>query len=186
MRLGATVMLLATPFLISCNDSGEVPLVAEEILQLNTEANQVVIGLEHYMTSEGIRRAYLVADTAFFLEEESTVELRIVLVTFYDRMGQVTSILTSREATYDWDTGDMVAEKDVVVLNPHEGRRIETSIMSYDRAEDRIWSDAPTKMFEADGTVVEGTAFQSGPGLAEVELESARLVKPAEEPQGEQ
>ena len=164
--------------LVACGEGSEAPVVAEEILQLNAEANQVVIGLEHYVASEGIRRAHVVADTAFFLENKSIVELRVMQVTFFDATGRVTSILTSRRGTYDWDSSDMEAEENVVVLNPREGRRIETSVMYYNRAEDRIWSDAPTKMFEADGTIVEGSAFESNSGLDEVNLTSARLIRP--------
>ncbi len=172
-------------WLVACRDSGEPPLVAEDVLNLNREANQVVIGLDHYLTSEGIRRAYVQADTAFFLEDQALVELRVVKVTFYDSQGQVTSILTSRQGTYDWNSGDMVAEQDVVVRNPTEGRTIETSIMHYERVADRIWSEVPTRMTEADGTVVEGTAFESDSGMDEVDLTSARLVRPGAQPQPE-
>lgn len=172
-------------WLVSCGDRGETPLVAEEILRLNSEAEQVVIGLEHYVTSQGIRRAHVLADTAFFLEGKSQVELRVMQVTFYNALGEVSSILTSRNGTYDWDTGDMVATDDVVVVNPKEGRRIETSVMYYERANDRIWGDAPTKMFESDGTVIEGTAFESTSSMEVVDLTSARMVKPGAESQGE-
>ncbi len=107
-------------------------------------------------------------------------------VTFYNAIGEVTSILTSREGTYEWDSGNMVARTDVVVRNPVEGRRIETSILHYERAADRIWSDAPTQMIEADGTVVEGSAFESNSRMDQADLTSARLVRPAAEMQSEQ
>jgi LPS export ABC transporter protein LptC len=181
---GFTTALLALG-LGACGDGGDAPLVAEEILRLNSEANQVVIGLDHYVTSEGIRRAHVEADTAFFLEDKALVELRVMKVTFYNAMGEVTSILTSREGTYEWDSGNMVAQTDVVVRNPVEGRRIETSILYYDRAADRIWSDAPTQMIEADGTVVEGSAFESNSRMDQADLTSARLVRPAGETQSE-
>lgn len=186
MRTRSWLAALALSGTVACGEDGETPLVAEDILQLNAEANQVVIGLEHYVTTGGVRRAHIVADTAFFLEDKSLVELRVMQVTFYDARGQVSSILTARDGTYDWSSGDMIAERDVVVLNPREERRVETSVMHYDSAEERIWSDAATKMFESDGTVVEGTAFTSDSGMDQVELTSARLVKPAARPTDEQ
>ena len=160
----------------ACGDRGEAPLVAEEILQLNTRANQVVIGLRHFVASEGIRRAKILADTAFFIEDEALVELRRMEVTFYDSDGNETSILTARNGTYDWDSGNMTAQHDVVVLKLDEDRRIETTVMYYDRPEDRIWSDAPTTMYEADGTVIEGTSFESNSGMDRVELTEPRVV----------
>ncbi len=186
MRSRVVALCAMGAALLACEDGGETPLVAEDVLQLQAQSDQVVFGLEHYVTSEGVRRAHILADTAFFLENQPVVELRVLEVEFYDSDGLLTSILTSRSGTYDWNTGDMTARDSVVVINPAEGRRIETSIMYYDRVNDRIWSDQPTRMFEADGTIVEGAAFDSDASLTEVRLTSARLQKPeAEQPQQE-
>ncbi|MEE9133688.1 MAG: LPS export ABC transporter periplasmic protein LptC [Gemmatimonadota bacterium] len=180
--VGAMVLAMA---LVSCRDSGEPPLVAEEVLQLNEKANQVVFGLDHYVTNQGVRRAHIKADTAFFLENESVVELRVMEVTFFDAMGDTTSILTAQEGTYDWSTSNMTAAIDVVVISPREGRRVETSVLNYNSAMDRIWGDQPTTIIEADGTVVEGTAFETNARMDRVDLTSARIVRPGSQPQRE-
>lgn len=176
---------LCAAILVGCRDSGEPPIVAEEVLQLNERADKVGFGVEHHVTSQGIRRATVVADTAYFIEQEGIVELRQMQVTFYGESGEVTSILTAREGVYDWNSGDMTAETDVLVINPEEGRRIETSILQYDASDDRIWSDAPTAMTEADGTVVEGTAFRSDSSMDDIEITSARMVRPGSQPEPE-
>ncbi|UCC72692.1 MAG: LPS export ABC transporter periplasmic protein LptC [Gemmatimonadota bacterium] len=182
MVLRALAMVGLCCCLMSCAEGGEPPLVAEEILQLNPEANQVVFGLEHFVATGGIRRALVEADTAFFLEGRSLVELRELHVTFYNANGEETSVLTAREGTYDWDNGDMTAKTDVVVVNRAEGRRIETSVLYYHRDEDRIWSDEPTKMIEADGTVIEGTAFESDSRMEQIDLTDPRLTRPGSQP----
>ena len=164
--------------LVACSESGEPPLVAEEILQLNPRANQVVFGMDHYMAVEGIRRAHVKADTAFFIEDESLVELRVMEVTFFDAQGDTTSVLTAREGTYDWNTGNMTANIDVVVVNPRENRRVETSALNYDTSLDRIWGDQPTTITEADGTVIEGTAFETNSRMDRVDLTSMHIVRP--------
>lgn len=180
--IGERLLVLSVLAAISaCGESSEPPLVAEEILQLNTEASQVAFGLDHYMTEEGVRRARVQADTAFYIEDRTLIELHGMEVWFYDQDGRVTSILTSREGTYDWNTGDMTAEGDVVVLNPEEGRRIETSIMHYDRMDDRIWGDEFTRIIEQDGSVVEGAAFETDSRMDEVDLTSMRVVRPSGE-----
>lgn len=173
-------------WLLACGESAEPPLVAEEVLQLNPDANQVAFGLEHYVTAGGIRRALVEADTAFFLEGRPVVELRVVRVTFYNEEGEETSILTSREGTYDWDNGDMTAKDDVVVVNRAEGRRLETSVLYYLRPEDRIWSDEHTTMFYADGTIIEGTAFESDSRMEQINLDSPRVTRPGAQPPPEQ
>ncbi len=149
-------------WLLACGESGEPPLVAEEILQLNPEANE--------------------ADTAFFLEGRPVVELRVLRVTFYNIAGEETSVLTSLEGTYDWDNGDMTARNDVVVVNRAEGRRLETSVLYYLRPEDRIWSDEPTTMIQADGTIIEGTAFESDSRMEQINLDSPRMTRPGTQP----
>ena len=171
--------------LVACGDTGEPPLVAEDVLRLNVEANQVVFGLAHWVTSEGIRRARVEADTAFFIEDKALVELRMMNVVFFDAAGDTTSILTSLEGTYNWNTQDMVAERDVVVVNPKDGRRVETSVLYYNRAEDRIWGDQPTKIWEPDGTLVEGTAFETNSRMDRVDLTSPRMVRPGTQPRPE-
>ena len=167
--------------LLACRDSGEPPLVAEEILQLNPEANQVLFGFEHYVTAEGIRRALVEADTAFLLEGRPIVELRELQVTFYNVNGEETSVLTAREGTYDWDNGDMTARTDVVVVNRAE-ERLETSVLYYLRPEDRIWSDEQTTMFYPDGSVVEGTSFESDSKMEQINLTSPRFTRPGSQP----
>ncbi|MGD2152555.1 MAG: LPS export ABC transporter periplasmic protein LptC [Gemmatimonadales bacterium] len=175
------VLLLACS-LLACGESGEPPLVAEEILQLNPDANQVVFELEHYVTADGIRRALVEADTAFFIQGQPIVELRGLQVTFYNIDGEETSVLTAQEGTYDWDNGDMTARTDVVVVNRAEGQRLETSVLYYLRPEDRIWSDEHTTMFRADGAVIEGTAFESDSKMEHINLDSPRYVRPGTQP----
>lgn len=140
--------------------------------------DQLMIGLEHYLTSEGVRRARVVADTACFLDDRATVRLARVRVTFHGLQGEESSTLTSDSASYDWVRGDMEARGNVLVLDPKTGRRVRTSALRYERARDEILSDQPATMTEPDGTVVEGVGFRASPGLEWVEMESARLTKP--------
>jgi LPS export ABC transporter protein LptC len=171
---------------LACRDSGEPPLVAEDILQLNPDANMVGFGVEFYVAADGIRRALVEADTAFYLEDRPMVELRGLRVTFYDVDGEETSVLTSREGTYDWDNGDTTARTDVVVVNRAEGWRLETSVLYYLPPEDRIWSDKHTTMIKADGTIIEGTAFESDSRMEQIDLTSLRLTRPGTQPPPEQ
>lgn len=162
---------------LGCEPDPPAPLAEAALLRL--QCDQLMVGLEHYLTAEGIRRAHVLADTACFLENRSTVLLSKARMTFYGSEGEVASTLTSDSATYEWLTGDMEALGNVVVVDPETGRRVETSVLYYERAREQIWSDRRTKMTEPDGTVVEGVGFRSSSGLDRVEMESARLTRPA-------
>ena len=65
-------------------------------------ADQVLLDMSHYVTDDGIQRAHVRADTAYFYSPVQTAELRKVHITFYDPRGAETSTLTSREGTYHW------------------------------------------------------------------------------------
>lgn len=160
----------------ACSPQESGPLAEAALTRL--QCDQVMIGLEHFLSGDGVRRANVVADTACFLENESTVHLKNVKVTFYDAAGGPSSTLTSDSATYDWLSGDMRAFGDVVVVDAETGRRLESPVLHYVRAKEEIWSDQPSAMTEADGTLVQGTGFRSNSGMDRVEMENARLTKP--------
>lgn len=168
--------------LAACGESGEPLRVTEDMVQVTQEASQVVLGGTMWVTSEGVRRARVEADTAFIIDEKATVELRMMTVIFFGAAGDTTSILTSREGEYDWNSQNMVARGDVVVLNPEDGRRVETSVVYYDGLDDRIWGDQPTKIWEPDGTLVEGTAFETDPRMDRVELTAPSIAKSGAQP----
>lgn len=170
------VALVAAAAWAACSPEESAPLAEAALLRL--QCDQMMTRLEHFLSAEGIRRAYVVADTACFLENQSTVHLQDVNVTFYDAAGAPSSTLTSDSATYDWLGGDMQAFGDVVVVDAETGRRLETPVLYYVRAKEEIWSDQPSTLTEADGTVVQGTGFRSSSGLDRVEMETARLTKP--------
>src|SRR5437867_11219646 len=47
-------------------------------------ADQVLLGMSHYVTESGVLRARVRADTAYFFSNSQRAELRNVHVTFYD------------------------------------------------------------------------------------------------------
>ncbi len=169
----------------ACREGNEPTLVAEDVLDQVAEANKVGINIWHLVTAAGVRRAEIEADTAYFLEEKAMVELRGVRATLFDKVGATSSVLTSREGTYYWSTGDMIARKDVVVNNPDEGRTIKTSVLHYEQAADRIWSDQPTEMIYADGTVIRGTSFESNTRMDRVDLTAPEMVRRGPRPPSE-
>src|SRR6266581_2312218 len=57
-------------------------------------ADQVLDSMSHYVTTAGIMRAHLRADTAYFYSPMQTAELRVVHITFYDPHGAETSTRT--------------------------------------------------------------------------------------------
>lgn len=154
--------VMALPVLTACGGLDSPPTT----VALADSADQLIYGLQHFMTVDGVRRVRLEADSAYYYEVPQDIELRGVQVTFYDAMGAQTSTLTSREGTYNWRTGDMEAREDVVALTP-DGRRLTTTILRYNRNTDEISGPEPY-VYVSGSRRMEGEAFTSDPDFRNV------------------
>ena len=130
-------------------------------------ADQVLLGMSHYVTNGGIQRAQVRADTAYFYSPVQTAELRNVHITFYDPRGAQTSTLTSREGTYHWRTGDMEARGNVVVVRDKDGATLKTEVMYYNQVRNEVSSDK-SFVWDEPGRHVEGDGFTSDPEFKKI------------------
>jgi len=131
------------------------------IISAADSADQVLDSMSHYMTSGGVQRAHVLADTAYFYSPSQTAELRQVHITFYDTRGAQTSTLTSREGTYHWRTGDMEARGSVVVVRT-DGATLRTEVIRYSQAKNQVSSDRAF-IFDEPTRHIEGEGFTSDP-----------------------
>lgn len=125
-------------------------------------ADNVILGVEHNMTNEGIRTGVLHSDTAYLYESSRRMDLRGVRIQFHGETGAETGTLTSTTGEYDIGTGSFVARGDVVLITdgPNGPRRLETEELHYDVDGDRLWSEVPFVMREG-GATTRGTSFRS-------------------------
>ena len=126
-------------------------------------ADQVLFDMTHYVTVEGVQRARVKADTAYFYSLPQLAELRHVTITFFDVHGAETSTMSAREGTYHWRTGDMEGRGNVVVLTT-DGRILRSEVMRYSQARNEVSSDK-TFVFQGPGQHIEGDGFTSDPGF---------------------
>jgi LPS export ABC transporter protein LptC len=143
MRLHA--LLLCAALLAGCNGATAPPVGDYEPLP----ASSVIMGLEQRMTSDGVRRALLRADTAFIFEDSSVTHLRVVHLDMFSDDGRLTTTVTSETAEYNQSTQKTVARGNVVLVMPEAGRTIWTEELHYDPQQKRVWSDVPVRMVEA-------------------------------------
>ncbi|MGH7530067.1 MAG: LPS export ABC transporter periplasmic protein LptC [Gemmatimonadales bacterium] len=144
--------------ILACDD-GTRPVATQSALD---SADQVLLGMTHYVTESGVQRARVRADTAYFFTPTQRAELRNVHVTFYDAQGVATSTLTAREGTHYWRTGDMEARGNVVVVRNKDGGTMRTAVMTYDQRRNEVSSDSAF-VFDAPDRHIEGRGFTSDP-----------------------
>ena len=106
LRLSALAALCACFGLLSCQEEVVRPSVT---LEAADTADQVLYGMEHYVTDQGLRRSLVEADTAYVYQNTQMVEMRGVKVTFYSPSGEITSTVTGDSGTYLTRDGSMSA-----------------------------------------------------------------------------
>lgn len=163
---GLLAIILA---IAACEDPGARPTTT---VPSSDSADQVLEGFSHYVTSDGIRRSQVQADTAFFYENTQVTQLRKVRVIFYDLDGQESSTLTSARGTYRWQDGSMEANGNVVVVSP-DGRKLATETLKYDNGTNTISTNVHFT-FDRGTEHLEGNSFKSDPDFKNVVTDRPR------------
>lgn len=158
-RPGVSGAILALALLIACGGGGAQPTATQAVLD---SADQVLIGMTHYVTETGLQRARVRADTAYFFSTTQSAEMRRVHITFYDVIGAETSTLTAREGTYHWRTGDMEGRGNVVVVTKDK-RTLKSEVMRYSQARNEVSSDRAFVFDAPGGQHIQGAGFTSDP-----------------------
>lgn len=172
-KLGTMVPLLLAPssqlLLTSCKTG--TPVTATQAAL--DSADQVLIGMSHFVTDAGVLRARVQADTAYFYSGTQRAELRNVHVTFYDVAGRTTSTLTSKKGTHHWRSGDMEARGNVVVVRESDGATMRTEVMYYNQARSEVSSDKPFVWDQPDRHM-QGDGFTSDPDFKKITAKGPR------------
>jgi len=147
----------------ACN-SGVKPTAT---IQLADSADQTLLAMTHYVTVNGVQRARVRADTAYFFNTMQQAELRVVHVTFYDVTGRETSTMTSREGTFHWRTHDMEGRGNVVVVRNSDGGKLRTEVIRYNEAQNQVSSDRDFT-FDSPTQHLKGTGFTSDPDFKSI------------------
>lgn len=150
----------------ACSSKTEPPVVTGSALA--DSADQVMYGARFNLTDKGLERARMEADTAYFFEDNTRIELENVHTTFYTAAGAKDAVLTSRRGTYNSRTSNMVARKNVVVVS-EDGRRLTTPELIYNQQRNEISSDSAFVMTEPNRRL-EGIGFRSDPDMKNIQI----------------
>lgn len=151
---------------IACQEGTKPPIAARN--SLADSADQVMFGITTFITNQGLLRAQLQADTGYFFDGNSRIEVRKEKTTFYNNTGQQTAVLTSKEGTYITARSTMDARKNVVVITT-DGKRLTTEQLHYNQATNEISSDSAFVMTEPTREL-RGVGFVSDPNLINIQV----------------
>jgi len=166
MRLTLIAVTAAIFTASACSEKTAPPIAKKSALA--DSADQVMFGAHFNLTDAGLSRAELLADTAYFFDDNTRIELRKVETTFYTTSGARDAYLTSKRGTYNNRTSQMIARGNVVVIT-EEGRRLTTPELKYDQQTNEIASDSAFVLTEP-GRRLEGIGFRSDPNMQNIQI----------------
>ena len=160
-RVLTASLALSMVVTLGCQEPKSPPVASVRLLP--DSAEQMLFGVRFNLTDAGVRRAELLADTAFMYNDNTRTELRRITSTFFTAMGERDATLTARAGTYEIRVGTMEARGNVVVVST-DGRKLETPQLRYDPTRSEIASDSAFTLTRLDG-VVQGIGFISDPNM---------------------
>lgn len=171
--------------LVACAACGQDTAATGETPSIFAEgADQVMIGVEHFLTRDGVRSARVEADTAFTFEDASQVDLRVLRIEFFDESGLEDGVLTSLSGLYNLESGDLTVRGQVVMegfLEDGERSRLETDSLIYVSDEDELKTDANWVLTHADGTVERGVGLVTDSSLESIQTRDWSVSTPGVE-----
>jgi len=165
-RLVLLSLLCAVVAAAACSSKKQPPTAAHS--PLADSADQVMYGARFVLTDQGLSRAHMNADTAYFFDENTRMEFENVLTTFFTVTGAKDAVLTSRHGTYNSRTNNMIARGNVVVVS-EDGRRLTTPELIYNQQKNEISSDSAFVMTEPNRRL-EGIGFRSDPNMKNIQI----------------
>jgi len=150
----------------ACRSKSPTGLVASNALP--DSAEQVMYGLRLQQTNAGVRKSVLFADTGFFYNDNTLVDLRRVRLVFFSATGDSNAVMTGRTGRYDTRSQRVEGRGDVVVTST-DGRRLTSPHLVYERSVNQITSDT-NFTFNEPGRTLEGIGFRSDPQLRNVQV----------------
>lgn len=163
-----SVALFATAVLAagwSCSDGVKPTATTSPV----DTADQVMFQMTTYVTTQGVLRARVLADTAYMYNNTQVAELRSVHITFYDVTGHETSTLTSREGTFH-NSGDMEGRGNVVVVRASDGGTLRTEKIDYSQRANQVSSDQAFS-FDTPQQHLKGVGFTSDPDFKDLKAQ---------------
>jgi LPS export ABC transporter protein LptC len=160
------LILAATIVSGACSNAKEPPVAINS--RMADSADQVMFRARSLLTDRGLLRAELRADTAYFFDENTRIELVVVNVVFFTSTGAKNATLTSREGSYNTRLAQMEGRGNVVVISV-DGRRLTTQQLLYDQMKNEIRSDSAFVLTEP-GRTLRGIGFISDPNMTNIRV----------------
>jgi LPS export ABC transporter protein LptC len=167
-----TRLLLGAAFALAalaagaCNDNKQPPVT--EGRSAADSADQVLFGANFLLTTNGVQRGDLTADTAYVLEETTRFDLRHAHVNFTSESGAPEGTMDAKKGMYSTRTQILEGWGDVLIKLV-DGRTLRSPHVIYNQISHIISSDT-------NYTITRGTDTYTGIGFTSTQAPGAKLT----------
>lgn len=164
MRGRVLSTLLAAAVLGGACGDASTPIQEIEAGSMLDSADQIAFGSRTLVTDAGLLRAEIFADTTFFLDSNTRVEMRVVQGVFFNAQGSKDATLTSARGKY-LTRGSILEAWGNVVVTSVDGRVLKSPMLRFDSQQNQITSDSAFVLTDPDGKEMRGIGFDADPNL---------------------
>ncbi len=164
MRLGILVIgaAAAALVLVGCTKTKAPPITHAPTLA--DSAQQVMLDVNTLLTSRGVQRGVLLADTAFVFHDQTRFVFANPRVNFNTTLGQPNGTMRADRGVYDLRT-QILEGFGHVVITTTDGKRLTSPHLIYNQVANLVSSDTAFEMTDKDRTQ-RGIGFDSDPNLS--------------------
>jgi LPS export ABC transporter protein LptC len=167
MRRLRTLVALGVVSVAGCSRQGSKPPVKTGAT-LADSAEQVMQGVHYVLTSGGIQRGELFADSAYIFDDNTRYILKNPRTTFNTAEGVKNGTMKADRGRYNLRQQILEGFGNVVITST-EGRRLTSPYVKYNQAINEVSSDTNFTMVEP-GRTLSGIGFKADPQLQHVQV----------------
>jgi len=156
--VGAAAAIVA---LDGCRKSTQPPVVGGP--SLADSAEQIIFDGHTLLTSRGVQRGEMFADTIFVFNDQTRFVLRRVRATFNTETGAPNGTLKGDRGTYDLRAQVLEGFGNVVITST-DGKRLESNHLKYAQLQNQVTSDSAFTLYRGKD-VQRGIGFISDPNI---------------------
>jgi LPS export ABC transporter protein LptC len=150
-----------------CSKKGATPPVKSHA-SLADSAEQVMQNVQYVLTSAGVQRGELFADSAYIFDDNTRYVLKNVRTTFNTAEGVKNGTMKADRGKYNLRQQVLEGFGNVVITNT-EGKKLTSPYIKYNQALNEVSSDTSFTMVEP-GRTLSGIGFKADPQLQHVQV----------------
>lgn len=167
MRRAFALAVIGVVASAGCSQKGSKPPVST-VASLADSAEQVMQNVRYVLTSGGVQRGELFADSAYVFDDNTRYVLKNVRTTFNTVEGVKNGTMKADRGKYNLRQQVLEGFGNVVITNT-EGRKLTSPYVKYNQAMNEVSSDTTFTMVEP-GRTLSGIGFKADPQLQHVNV----------------